>query len=189
MLWESCRSSYTEHNKTGFAIFGFFYNFISNLQDTAKTLKKWRILLHIDPCQLLKVHIYSLGLPHRTPTTMASSPAVRWGWGRQTSEQGVRLDSVAIDWRRRFGRRCHRRAAAAEQWQRNRRSSDSGEKRGGAQQCAARVASMWPRECARWVPGLGESAEERVRWWLPGGGRGNSGSGEQYVRLGQHARV
>jgi hypothetical protein len=40
MLRESCSSSYTEHNKIKFAIFGFFYDFISNLQDTAKTLKK-----------------------------------------------------------------------------------------------------------------------------------------------------
>jgi hypothetical protein len=40
MLWESCSYSYTEHNKIGIAIFGFFYNFISNLQDTVKTLKK-----------------------------------------------------------------------------------------------------------------------------------------------------
>jgi hypothetical protein len=54
----------------------------------------------------------------------------------------VRLDSLAIDWRWRFGRRCHRRAAAAEQWRRGRGSSDFGEKRGGAQQCVARVASM-----------------------------------------------
>jgi hypothetical protein len=66
----------------------------------------------------------------------------------------VRLDSLEIDWRRSLGRRCHRRAAAAEQWQHGRESSDSGEKKGGAQQCAARVASMCPREGARWVLGL-----------------------------------
>jgi hypothetical protein len=42
----------------------------------------------------------------------------------------------------------------AEQWQRGRRSSDSGDKRGGAQQCAAQVASMCPRGDARRVPGL-----------------------------------
>jgi hypothetical protein len=169
MLWESCSYSYTEHNKIGIAIFGFFYNFISNLQDTVKTLKKWRILLRADPCQLLKVHIYAIGLPHRTPTAVARSPVASWGSGRQTLEQGVRLDSLAIDWRRRFGQRCHRRAAAVEQWRRGRGSSDSGEKRGAAEQCAARVASMCPREGARWIPGLREPAEERVRRWLPGG--------------------
>jgi hypothetical protein len=77
MIWEICSSSYTEHNKIGFAIFGFFYDFISNLQDTAKTLKRLRIILHADPCQLLKVHICALGLPHRTPTAVAHSPTVR----------------------------------------------------------------------------------------------------------------
>jgi hypothetical protein len=40
MLWERCSSSYTERNKIGFAIFEFFYDFISNLQDAAKTLKR-----------------------------------------------------------------------------------------------------------------------------------------------------
>jgi hypothetical protein len=40
MLWESCSSSYTEHNKIGFVIFGFVYDFILNLQDIAKTLKR-----------------------------------------------------------------------------------------------------------------------------------------------------
>jgi hypothetical protein len=189
MLWESCSSSYTEHNKIGFAIFGFFYDFILNLQDTVKTLKRWRIIFHADPCQLLKVHICALGLPHRTPTTVARSPAARWGSGRQTSEQGMWLDSLEIDWRQRLGRICHQRAAAAERWRRGRRSSDSGEKRGEAQQCAAWVASMCPRDGARWVPGLGEPAEERARRWLPSGGRGSSGSDEQAVWLGQHVRV
>jgi hypothetical protein len=80
--------------------------------------------------------------------------------GRQTSGQGVRLDSLEMDWRRRLGWRCLRRAAVTEQWQRDRGSSDSGDKRGGVQQCAARVASMCPRGGARWVPGLGEPAEE-----------------------------
>jgi hypothetical protein len=39
MFWESCRFGYTEHNKIGFAIFGFFFDFILNLQVAAKTLK------------------------------------------------------------------------------------------------------------------------------------------------------
>jgi hypothetical protein len=40
MIWKSSSSSYTKHNKIGFGIFGFVYDFISNLQDTAKTLKR-----------------------------------------------------------------------------------------------------------------------------------------------------
>jgi hypothetical protein len=35
-----CSSSYTEHNKIGFAIFGFLYDFILNLQGTVKTLEE-----------------------------------------------------------------------------------------------------------------------------------------------------
>jgi hypothetical protein len=34
MLWESCSSSYTEHKKIGFAIFGFLDDFIGILQVT-----------------------------------------------------------------------------------------------------------------------------------------------------------
>jgi hypothetical protein len=39
MLWESCSSSYTEHNKIEFAFFGFIYDFILNLQVAAITHK------------------------------------------------------------------------------------------------------------------------------------------------------
>jgi hypothetical protein len=39
MFWESCSFGYTEHNKIGFGIFGFFFDFILNLQVAAKTLK------------------------------------------------------------------------------------------------------------------------------------------------------
>jgi hypothetical protein len=79
--------------------------------------------------------------------------------GRQTSGQGVALAIPSIDWWWRFGRGGHRRDAAAEQ------GSDGGEDRGGAEQCVARVASMCPREGARWVPGLGGSAEGRAQQW------------------------
>jgi hypothetical protein len=83
--------------------------------------------------------------------------------GRQTSGREVRLALPAIDWWWWFGRGGRRRAAAAEQRWRGRGGSDGGEDRGGAQQCVARSASMWPREGARWVPGLGGSAEGRAR--------------------------
>jgi hypothetical protein len=39
MLWGNCSSSYTEHNKIGFAIFGFSCDFIWILQGVAKTQK------------------------------------------------------------------------------------------------------------------------------------------------------
>jgi hypothetical protein len=76
-----------------------------------------------------------------------------------------------------------------EHWRRGRRSSDSGEKGGGSQQCASRVASMCPRGGARWVSGLGAPAEGRAWQCLPNGGRGSSVSGEQDAWLGQHAGV
>jgi hypothetical protein len=39
MLRESCSSSYTEHNKIGFEIFGFFCDLLWILQVAAETLK------------------------------------------------------------------------------------------------------------------------------------------------------
>jgi hypothetical protein len=101
----------------------------------------------------------------------------------------VRLVLPAIDWWRWFGWGGRRQAAAAEQRRRGCGGSDGGEDRGGAQQCVAQAASMWPREGARWVPGLGGSAEERVRQWRSGCGRGSSGSGEQAAWVGQHVGV
>jgi hypothetical protein len=109
--------------------------------------------------------------------------------GRQTSGREVRLVLPAIVWWWRFGRGGRRRAAAAKQRRHGRGGSDGVEDRGRAQQCVARAASMCPREGARWVPGLGGSAEERARQWRSGGGRGSSGSGEQAVWLGTHMGV
>jgi hypothetical protein len=48
---------------------------------------------------------------------------------------------------------------------------------------------MWPREGARWVLGLGGSAEGQARQWRSSGGRGSLGSGEPAVWLGQHVGV
>jgi hypothetical protein len=66
-------------------------------------------------------------------------------------------------------------------------SSGSGEGKGDAQQCAAPGASMWPREDARQVPGLGGLAEGRARRWRSSGGRGSSGSSVRAARLDQQA--
>jgi hypothetical protein len=44
---ESCSSYYTEHSKIEFAIFGFSYDFILNLQVSAQTQKGGRFFLHI----------------------------------------------------------------------------------------------------------------------------------------------
>jgi hypothetical protein len=77
-------------------------------------------------------------------------------------------------------------AAAAQRWS-DRGSSDGGEERGGAQQCAAPGASRWPREDARQVTGRGGSAEGRARRWRSGGGPESSDSGDRAARLDQQA--
>jgi hypothetical protein len=107
--------------------------------------------------------------------------------GRQTSYGDHLLDSPVNDWWRRIGRESRRRAAAAEQWRRDRGNSDGGAGKGDAQQCTAPGASMRPREDARQVTGRGGSAEGRTRRRRSGGGRGNSGSGDRGARLDQQA--
>jgi hypothetical protein len=66
-------------------------------------------------------------------------------------------------------------------------SSDGGEERGDAQQCATPGASMWPREDAKQVTGRGGSTEGRARLWRSGGGCGSSDSGDRAARLDQQA--
>jgi hypothetical protein len=116
---------------------------------------------------------------------MASSPVTRWGTGWQTSDGGLGLGSPVIDWWRWIGPGGRRQAVAAAQRRRGCGSSDVGEGRGGAEQCAASGASMWPREEARQVTGRGGSAEGRARRWRSGGGRGSSDSGDRAARLDQ----
>jgi hypothetical protein len=105
--------------------------------------------------------------------------------GRETCCGDRRLGSPVTDCWRWFGRRSPRRAAAAEQRQRARGNSDGCEGKDWAQPRAARGASMWPREGARRLPGLGGSAEGRVRRRRSGGGRGSLGSGDRVARLDQ----
>jgi hypothetical protein len=112
-----------------------------------------------------------------------------WARRRQTNGTGLRLALPSLDWWRRIGRGGRRRAVAAGQWRCGRGSSDSGETRGGAQQCATRVTSTYPREGARWVSGLGAPAKGRAWQCLPGGSRVSSGSDEQAARLGEPAGV
>jgi hypothetical protein len=65
-LGESCSSCYTEYNKIGFAIFGFFCDFIRILQDPVKAHKRGRFVLQSDPWNFLWVHNKVLG-SHKTP--------------------------------------------------------------------------------------------------------------------------
>jgi hypothetical protein len=70
----------------------------------------------------------------------------------------------------------------AEQWRRGRGSLDSGENRGGTQQCAARVASMSPSGGPGRVGWLGAQAGSGARRRLLGDGRGRLCSGAQAAR-------
>jgi hypothetical protein len=67
MPWESCSSSYTEHKKVEFAIFGFFYDFIRFFKVVGKTHKRGRYILLEDPWNFLNFTNLPLPLAHRTP--------------------------------------------------------------------------------------------------------------------------
>jgi hypothetical protein len=54
MFRESCNSSYTEHNKIGFAIFGFFCDFIQFFKVAASTNKRGKIHFARRPQEVLK---------------------------------------------------------------------------------------------------------------------------------------
>jgi hypothetical protein len=66
MLWESCSFGHTGHNKIGFAIFGFFYDFIGILQVAAKTHKEVKNHFARGSLESLKDHRYALH-SHQTP--------------------------------------------------------------------------------------------------------------------------
>jgi hypothetical protein len=61
ILCRNCSSSYIVHNKIGFAIFGFFYDFILNSQFTGSKSKIWKNLLALKSSKLLKLHNHTLG--------------------------------------------------------------------------------------------------------------------------------
>jgi hypothetical protein len=136
----------------------FFCDLLWILQVSAITHQGILQVSAITP-ELLNLSQICPWLPPLDPTVMASSPAARWGAGRQTSDGELKLSSPVVDWWRWFSRGGRRRAAAAAQGRCGRGSSDGGEGRGDAQQCAAPGASMWPREGARQVTG----AEDRRR--------------------------
>jgi hypothetical protein len=67
MLWESCSSSYTEHNKIEFAFFGFFCNFIWFFKVTAEAQQGVKIILRRNPWNFLSLT--------RLPSTLAARPS------------------------------------------------------------------------------------------------------------------
>jgi hypothetical protein len=86
MLQKSCSSSYIEHNKIEFAIFGFFYDFILNLKVAAITHKGGKNHFACGPWKDLWVHNKVLGL-HKTPRNHLEPYNVALGaWGGSAGE-------------------------------------------------------------------------------------------------------
>jgi hypothetical protein len=103
MFWESCSFGCIEHNKIEFAIFGFFYYFILNLQVTGKSQVKGRIFLHSGPCKQLTLHNHALRSKTLTDIPLAAeggSPAVTWDRGWQTNDPDARFHSPRVCWPR-----------------------------------------------------------------------------------------
>jgi hypothetical protein len=67
MLCKSGRSSYTEHNKIRFAIFGFSYELIWNLQVSGSNNKTGKNLIALSPLGLLNLHNMPSQLTRRPP--------------------------------------------------------------------------------------------------------------------------
>jgi hypothetical protein len=66
MLCKRCRPSQKEHNKIRFAIFGFFYDLIRNLQVTAKTLQGGKNLIALGSLELFNFTTLPSALTHRS---------------------------------------------------------------------------------------------------------------------------
>jgi hypothetical protein len=89
---ESCSSCYTEHRKIEFAIFGFFYDFILNLQVAAKTHQRGRIFLALGSLELFNITTLPSILAARPPNPKnphrgtlgggGGSPPVMWAQRR-----------------------------------------------------------------------------------------------------------
>jgi hypothetical protein len=72
MFWESCSFGCAEHRKIEFAIFGFFYDFILNLQVSAITHKGVKIHFAKDPLELFESNKNTLDFSTQNPTRMKS---------------------------------------------------------------------------------------------------------------------
>jgi hypothetical protein len=88
MFQESCSFGCTEHSKIKFAIFGFFYDFILNLQVSAITHKGVKIHFAKDPLELFESHKATLAFRTQNPTRMKSQHRGPGGAGELAAGEG-----------------------------------------------------------------------------------------------------
>jgi hypothetical protein len=102
VLCRNCSSSYTEHNKIGFAVFGFFYELILNLQVIGSNNKNWKNLLALRPLRLLKLHNQTLAFNTQTLGDKSPSqlypPAVEQARRRRGRAGGGKQARGMGDW-------------------------------------------------------------------------------------------
>jgi hypothetical protein len=125
----------TEHNKIGFAIFGFFCELLWNLQVTASFHKTRKNPLALSPRDFWTLTERSLDLAleslkewNHYGCTLPPRGGLAGGDSRLdlgNKWHGVPSWSPAIDWWRRWGGSGLQRWPAARQWWRGRRSSNS----------------------------------------------------------------
>jgi hypothetical protein len=82
ILCRNCSSSYTEHNKIGFAIFGFFYDFIWVLQFSGTTQKRRKNLLSQESLEVFNFTTLPSALTHRPSNSNSSHRGALGGGGR-----------------------------------------------------------------------------------------------------------
>jgi hypothetical protein len=88
MLCKSCWPSHTEHNKIGFAIFGFLCDFKWILQFTAKAHQRGRIFLALGSLELFNFTTL--------PSVLATSPSNPKNPHRGTLDGGRRLAAGVV---------------------------------------------------------------------------------------------
>jgi hypothetical protein len=157
MLWKTCRFCHMECGKIGFAVLGFFYDFIRITQVTGLKHKEVKNLIQHRPLESFEcsqwgprdLHMGPWGKLGFTPvpsTVGASSPAARCGQGMQTNEGGRRFGSHGVDQCRWFGQSSARWCPVVRQRWRLRCGMGSDEMWGGARACVAVGARVEARE-------------------------------------------
>jgi hypothetical protein len=176
MLCRNCSPSHTEQRKIRFAIFGFFYDFILNLQVIEPKSQNWKNLLMPRSLKLLKIHKPALGfctqaLGKRSPS-QPYPPAAEQARRRRGRAGGGNQVRGMSDWTHVWPIRGGgssgegvRRWPVAKQWRHGRRGSDSGEmpaRLGHHVRLGAQVGAREELWVAGWVTGASEGQRGKL---------------------------